>query len=194
MSRALKKGPFVDYKLEKKIKALSAEDRTIIKTWARYSTISPEMVGRTIAVHNGKVHVPVFISENMVGHKLGEFAPTRKFKKHGGKKAAEAAAAKYVADAIVILENTPRRAALPVKKAIESAKANLLNCHSVDTKSIAISRIVVTAGTRMRRYVPASRGRALPYEKISSNIFVEVVGEEKAKKTAPKAEEKKEKK
>ena len=92
MSRSLKKGPFVDYKLDKKIKALSAEDRTVIKTWARYSTISPEMVGRTIAVHNGRLHVPVFISENMVGHKLGEFAPTRKFKRHGGKKAAEAAA------------------------------------------------------------------------------------------------------
>ena len=91
MSRSLKKGPYVDYKLEKKITALSAEDRSIIKTWARASIISPEMVGRTIAVHNGKVHVPVFISENMVGHKLGEFAPTRKFRKHGGKKAAEAA-------------------------------------------------------------------------------------------------------
>ena len=94
MSRSLKKGPFVDYKLEKKIRALSAEDRTVIKTWARCSAISPEMVGRTIAIHNGKTHVPVFISENMVGHKLGEFAPTRKFKRHGGKKAAEAAAAK----------------------------------------------------------------------------------------------------
>ena len=94
MSRSLKKGPFVDYKLEKKIQALSSEDRTGVKTWARYSTISPEMVGRTIAVHNGRVHVPVFISENMVGHKLGEFAPTRKFKRHGGKKAAEAAGAK----------------------------------------------------------------------------------------------------
>ena len=94
MSRSLKKGPFVDYKLEKKIKALSLEDRTVVKTWARQSTISQEMVGRTIAVHNGKTHVPVLISENMVGHKLGEFAPTRKFKRHGGKKAAEAAAAK----------------------------------------------------------------------------------------------------
>ena len=94
MSRSMKKGPFVDYKLQKKIEALSLEDRTVIKTWARYSTISPEMVGRTIAVHNGRVHVPVLISENMVGHKLGEFAPTRKFKRHGGKKAAEAAAAK----------------------------------------------------------------------------------------------------
>ena len=93
MSRSLKKGPFVDYKLQKKVEALSADDRTVIKTWARQSTISPEMFGRTIAVHNGKVHVPVFVSENMVGHKLGEFAPTRKFKRHGGKKAAEAAAA-----------------------------------------------------------------------------------------------------
>jgi small subunit ribosomal protein S19 len=94
MSRSLKKGLFVDYKLQKKVEALSTEDRTIIKTWARCSTISPEMVGRTIAVYNGRVHVPVFVTENMVGHKLGEFAPTRKFKRHGGKKAAEAAAAK----------------------------------------------------------------------------------------------------
>ena len=94
MSRSLKKGLFVDYKLQKKVEALSTEDRTLIKTWARCSTISPEMVGRTIAVYNGRVHVPVFVTENMVGHKLGEFAPTRKFKRHGGKKAAEAAAAK----------------------------------------------------------------------------------------------------
>lgn len=85
MSRSLKKGPFVDFKLAKKISALGPEDRTVIKTWARASTISPDMVGKTIAVHNGKVHVPVFVSENMVGHKLGEFAPTRKFRKHGGR-------------------------------------------------------------------------------------------------------------
>ncbi|MDR2063223.1 MAG: 30S ribosomal protein S19 [Candidatus Nomurabacteria bacterium] len=87
MSRSLKKGPFVDFKLARKVAKLSSEDRTIIKTWARASSISPEMVGRTIAVHNGKTHVPVYISENMVGHKLGEFSPTRKFRKHGGKKA-----------------------------------------------------------------------------------------------------------
>ena len=101
---------------------------------------------------------------------------------------------RYVADAVVILENTPRRAAKPVMKAIQSAAANLINSGSIDTKTIAISRISVTAGTRMRRYVPASRGRALPYEKISSNIFVEVVGDEKVKKAAPKAAEKKENK
>lgn len=85
MSRSLKKGPFVDFKLAKKVAKLGLDDRTIINTWARASTISPEMVGRTIAVYNGKVHVPVLISENMVGHKLGEFSPTRKFRKHGGK-------------------------------------------------------------------------------------------------------------
>lgn len=85
MSRSLKKGPYVDPKLADKVAALSSDDRTVIKTWARASTVSPEMVGRTIAVHNGKVHVPVLITENMVGHKLGEFAPTRKFRRHGGK-------------------------------------------------------------------------------------------------------------
>jgi small subunit ribosomal protein S19 len=85
MSRSLKKGPFIDPKLTKKVAALGAEDRTVIKTWARASTVTPEMVGRTIAVHNGRVHVPVFISENMVGHKLGEFSPTRKFRGHAKK-------------------------------------------------------------------------------------------------------------
>ena len=97
---------------------------------------------------------------------------------------------RYVADAVAILENTPRRAARAVLKAIESANANLLNNSSVsiDPKTIRIARISVTAGTRMRRYVPASRGRALPYEKISSNIFVEVAGEEKVKKAEKKAE------
>lgn len=85
MSRSLKKGPYVDYKLAKKIEALGSDDRTVVKTWARESTVTPDMVGRTIAVHNGRVHVPVFITENMVGHKLGEFSPTRKFRKHGGK-------------------------------------------------------------------------------------------------------------
>lgn len=85
MSRSLKKGPFIDYKLAKKIAALGPDDRTVIKTWARASTITPEMVGRTVGVHNGRVHVPVLVSENMVGHKLGEFSPTRKFRKHGGK-------------------------------------------------------------------------------------------------------------
>lgn len=95
---------------------------------------------------------------------------------------------RYVQDAVVILENTPRRAARAVRKAIESANANLLNNSkvSIDPKTVRISRISVTNGTRMRRYKPASRGRALPFEKVSSNIFVEVAGEEKAKKKEEK--------
>ncbi len=85
MSRSLKKGPFIDPKLAKKVSALESDSRTIIKTWARASVISPDFVGKTIAVYNGRVHVPVFITENMVGHRLGEFSPTRKFRSHGGK-------------------------------------------------------------------------------------------------------------
>ena len=96
---------------------------------------------------------------------------------------------RYVSDAVVILENTPRRAAKAVRKAIESATANLLQSGSIDTKTIYINRISVTAGTRMRRYVPANRGRALPFEKISSNIFVEVCGEEKVKKAPAEKED-----
>ena len=85
MSRSLKKGPYVDERLLKKIQALKPGDKTVIKTWSRACTITPEMVGFTFGVHNGKQHTPVYVVENMVGHKLGEFAPTRKFHRHGGK-------------------------------------------------------------------------------------------------------------
>ncbi len=85
MARSLKKGPFVDPKLLKKISKIKKDDRVIIKTWSRACAISPEMVGFTFGVHNGKEHVPVYITEDMVGHKLGEFAPTTKFVRHGGK-------------------------------------------------------------------------------------------------------------
>ena len=90
MSRSLKKGPYICPKFLKKVqKAKKEKSRTPIKTWSRASTIFPEMVGLTIAVHNGKDHIPVFVTENMVGHKLGEFSPTTKFHGHGGRKAAE---------------------------------------------------------------------------------------------------------
>lgn len=89
MGRSVKKGPFIDEKLMKKISAMETqkEKRQVIKTWSRRSTITPEMVGLTIAVHNGRKFIPVFISENMVGHKLGEFSPTRTFKGHTSKTA-----------------------------------------------------------------------------------------------------------
>ena len=85
MSRSLKKGPFIEEKLLEKINKLNEHgDKKIIRTWSRASTVFPEMVGHTIAVHDGRRHVPIFISESMVGHKLGEFAPTRTFHSHSG--------------------------------------------------------------------------------------------------------------
>ena len=86
MSRSIKKGPYVDQKLLKKIARVRAGDKTIIKTWARDSTIIPEMIGFTFGVHNGRTHIPVFIMEDMIGHKLGEFSPTRKFTRHKPRK------------------------------------------------------------------------------------------------------------
>ncbi len=86
MSRSLKKGPFIDFKLEKRILDMNdSGKKSVIKTWSRRSVISPDFVGHTIAVHNGNKFIPVYITENMVGHKLGEFAPTRIFRGHGGK-------------------------------------------------------------------------------------------------------------
>ena len=89
MARSLRKGPYVFYKLLKKVdkaKASTSKRKQVIKTWSRSSMIIPDFVGETIAVHNGKTFIPVFITENMVGHKLGEFSPTRNFRGHGGKK------------------------------------------------------------------------------------------------------------
>ena len=85
MPRSIKKGPWIDAHLMKKVEAAKNDPKKrVVKTWSRRSTISPDMVGVTIAVHNGKTHVPVFVTENMVGHKLGEFSPTRIFRAHGG--------------------------------------------------------------------------------------------------------------
>ena len=90
MSRSLKKGPFIDTPLLEKLEALNrANEKKVIKTWSRRSTVIPEMVGHTMAVHNGKKFIPVYVTENMVGHKLGEFAPTRLFRGHTGNKATD---------------------------------------------------------------------------------------------------------
>ena len=87
MSRSLKKGPFIDFKLETRILAMNeAGKKSVIKTWSRRSVISPDFVGHTIAVHNGNKFIPVYVTENMVGHKFGEFAPTRQFRGHAGNK------------------------------------------------------------------------------------------------------------
>ena len=87
MARSLKKGPYIHYKLEKRVmENVEAGKKTVVKTWSRASMINPDFVGQTIAVHNGKTFIPVFVTENMLGHKLGEFAPTRTFRGHAGKK------------------------------------------------------------------------------------------------------------
>lgn len=87
MARSLKKGPFIDWKLEKKLLDVqSSGKKTVIKTWSRRSMISPDFVGLTVAVHNGRKFIPVYVTENMVGHKFGEFSPTRTFRGHGGNK------------------------------------------------------------------------------------------------------------
>src|SRR5258706_12086585 len=94
MPRSLKKGPFVDYKLFLKVEVLNkANQKKVIKTWSRSSTVTPDFVGHTLAVHNGNKFVPVYVSENMVGHKLGEFSPTRMFRGHSGRLSADKAAA-----------------------------------------------------------------------------------------------------
>jgi len=90
MARSVKKGPFIDDKLLRKVESMNRSgEKRVIKTWSRSSTISPEFVGHTVAVHNGNKFIPVYITENMVGHKLGEFSPTRLFRGHGGKLAAD---------------------------------------------------------------------------------------------------------
>jgi small subunit ribosomal protein S19 len=100
MSRSLKKGPFVDTSLLEKVEVMNrGAEKRVIKTWSRRSTVVPEMVGHTLAVHNGKKFIPVYVTENMVGHKLGEFAPTRQFKGHTTKVAERAAAAAAAAPA-----------------------------------------------------------------------------------------------
>ena len=91
MSRSLKKGPFIEPKLLKRIEAMNAKgEKKVIRTWSRASVIFPQMVGHTVAVHDGRRHVPIYVTENMVGHRLGEFAPTRLFRGHGTKEAAAA--------------------------------------------------------------------------------------------------------
>lgn len=111
MSRSIKKGPYIDYRLLKKISNLRVGDKTIVKTWSRDSSITPEMVGFTFGVHNGKDHIAVTIVESMVGHRLGEFSPTRKFVRHGGKmqKEQEQAAATKSAAAVKAVQQPAKK-------------------------------------------------------------------------------------
>lgn len=107
MSRSSKKGPYIDQRLLEKVLKLRKDEKVIIKTWARYSSISPEMIGFTFGVHNGKEFVPVHVAEDMVGHKLGEFAPTTKFGRHGGRMQREIEAGAQQKEAAKVAEVKP---------------------------------------------------------------------------------------
>ena len=111
MSRSIKKGVFVDPKLLVKVQKAIKGSKVVIKTWSRASTITPEMLGFTFGVHNGRIHIPVFVTEDMVGHKLGEFSPTRKFQRHGGRmqKEIEAAAKQKEVDAAKAAKVEPEK-------------------------------------------------------------------------------------
>jgi len=109
MSRSLKKGPFIDPKLLKKVEAMNQKgEKKVVRTWSRASTIFPQMVGHTVAVHDGRRHVPIYITENMVGHRLGEFAPTRTFRGHVTKESLAAAAAAAGAEAPAAEGSAPK--------------------------------------------------------------------------------------
>src|SRR3989338_5740043 len=113
MSRSIKKGVYVNEKLLKKLSRLKVGDKTVVKTWSRSSTVTPEMIGFNFGVHNGKIHIPVFVTEDMVGHKLGEFSPTKKFVRHGGRmqKEIEAAAKQKEIDAAKAAKVEPEKKA-----------------------------------------------------------------------------------
>ena len=160
MSRSLKKGPFVDGSLLKKVEAAQAgRDKRPIKTWSRRSTILPEFIGLTIAVHNGRQHVPVFINENMVGHKLGEFALTRTFKGHAADK----------------------KAAGIIGKALQSAIANAEHNDGADIDDLRVTSIYVEKAATLRRFSARAKGRGARIGKQTCHIYV-TVGDTPAKK------------
>ena len=171
MPRSLKKGPFIDLHLLKKVeKAVESGDKKPLRTWSRRSTIFPNMIGLTIAVHNGRQHVPVFVSDEMVGHKLGEFAPTRTYRGHAADKkrrrnkvggrdgtiakhrharssaqkvrlVADLIRGKKVSQALDILTYTNKKAAVLVKKVLESAIANAEHNDGADIDDLKVTKI-----------------------------------------------------
>src|SRR5690625_3495150 len=200
MSRSIKKGPFVDaHLLDKVDAAIEGKDKRPIRTWSRRSTILPEFIGLTIAVHNGRQHVPVYINENMVGHKLGEFALTRTFRGHVADRRSRRSAmetqaiirgvpssaqkarlgadmirGKSVESAINILTFTPKKAAGLVKKALESAIANAEHNDGADIDELRVTTIYVDKGQSLKRFEARAKGRGNRIEKQTCHIVVKV--------------------
>jgi large subunit ribosomal protein L22 len=203
MTRSLKKGPFVDHHLQAKVeKAAATKDKKPIKTWSRRSTILPDFIGITIAVHNGKQHVPVYVTDQMVGHKLGEFALTRTFKgtrptrrpprnkddHHGntidrprcalsadkGRLVADLVRGRPVAQALNILTFTPKRAAGIIKKCLESAIANAEHNDGADIDELKVKTIFVEQGATLKRFSARAKGRGNRISKPTAHIYITV--------------------
>src|SRR6266581_4585483 len=185
MGRSVKKGPFVDHHLVKKVGAArAANEKRPIKTWSRRSTILPDFVGLTIAVHNGKQHVPVYISENMVGHKLGEFALTRIFKSHG---IADQIRGLPVEKALNLLAFSPKKGAHIIKKVLESAIANAEHNDGADVDELKVKTILVEQAMSLKRFQARAKGRGNRITKRTCHIFVTVGDDEKKKAPAKPA-------
>ena len=205
MSRSIKKGPFAAPELLKRVDELNKTgEKKVLKTWSRASTIFPSFVGHTIAVHDGRRHVPVYVTEDMVGHKLGEFAPTRTFRGHAGSKTKEGgpdmeatAKAKYIRIsprkvqivcelvkgkdtkyAEAILRNTPKAASEPLLKLLKSACANAENNYEMDPDNLVITECIATAGPILKRGQPRAHGRMYRINKRTSHITLTVAEKE----------------
>ena len=170
MSRSVKKGPYVQPVLLKRIQEMnSAGEKKIVKTWSRASVIFPDFVGHTIAVHDGRKHVPVYVTEDMVGHKLGEFAPTRTFK---GKVSIvlDLIRNKPVDMAMAILKHTPKAACEDLQKLLKSAMANAENNHNMDVSRLYVAECFVCPGPILKRIRPRAQGRAYRVLKRTSHV------------------------
>jgi len=176
MPRSLKKGPFVDDHLLKKVDGQNDKGtRNVIKTWSRRSMIVPAMLGHTIAVHDGRKHVPVFITEAMVGHKLGEFAPTRT-----ARRVVDMIRGMPAEEAQAVLSFAPQAASAPVRKLVASAVANAGQAGSHDPSALVISRAWVDEGPTLKRFRPRAQGRGYRILKRTSHITVIVSDEQNA--------------
>ena len=200
MGRSIKKGPFVQAALLKHVEAMNASGKKqVIKTWSRASTIFPEFVGHTFAVHDGRKHVPVYVTEDMVGHKLGEFVPTRTFKGHTGNSKLEReehnmearAILRYARisprkvsivmdlirnkpldEALAILQYTPKAACEPLLKLVKSAAANAENNFNMDKNNLYVAECYVCPGPTLKRMMPRAQGRGYRILKRTSHMTV----------------------
>ena len=179
MSRSLKKGPFIDEHLMKKAVALNeSNQKKVIQTWSRRSTIYPDFVGHTVAVYNGKEHLPVYVTEDMVGHKFGEFAPTRTYRGHGKDKkvrlVVDLIRGKKVGEAVGILHGTKSTTTESILKVLNSAVANADHNYGMDVNTLYVKEIYINEGATLKRMRARAKGSGNRILKRTSHITVVV--------------------